>query len=61
MKQFFEGIRRWTALNEEQLLAEGRVKDAKKKYPDIANFVPGLTARDPSGNNKYLMWSMKQL
>jgi hypothetical protein len=61
MKQFFEGMRRWATLNEEQLLAEGRLEDAKKKYPQIDPlWIDRLSERDPSGNNKYLMWAAKQ-
>ena len=61
MKQFFEGIRRWSALNEEQILAEGRLDDAKKKYSQVDPlWIDRLSERDPSGNNKYLMWAAKQ-
>ena len=50
-------------LTEEEiaLLAEGRIDDAKKKYPQISRFVDYLARQDPSKNNKYLMWSAKQL
>jgi len=61
MKQLFEGFRRWGTLTEEQLLAEGRLDDAKKKYPNVdPNWVDRLSERDPSGKNKYLMWATKQ-
>ena len=61
MKQFFEGFRRWSTLNEEQLLAEGRLENAKKKYPQIDPlWIDRLSERDKSGNNKYLMWAAKQ-
>ena len=44
-------------LTEEEiaLLAEGRIDDAKKKYPQISRFVDYLARQDPSKNNKYLM------
>ena len=61
MNQLFEGFRRWGTLTEEQLLAEGRLEDAKKKYPNVdPNWVDRLSERDPSGKNKYLMWTIKQ-
>ena len=61
MKQFFEGFRRWSTLNEEQLLAEGRLEDAKKKFKHVdPDWIDRLSERDPSGNNKYLMWAVKQ-
>ena len=61
MKQFFEGMRRWATLNEEQLLAEGRLEDTKKKYSQVDPlWIDRLSERDPSGNNKYLMWAVKQ-
>lgn len=44
------------------LLVEGRVEDAREKYPDMEdeNF-DFLVANQPAGsNNKYLMWSCKQ-
>lgn len=61
MKELFEGVRRWASLNEEQLLAEGRLQDAKKKFPNVdADWIDRIADRDPSGNNKYLMWAVKQ-
>tara|TARA_Y100001938_G_scaffold150997_1_gene244971 strand:- start:2251 stop:4440 length:2190 start_codon:yes stop_codon:yes gene_type:complete len=61
MKQFFEGIRRWSTLTEEQLLAEGRLDDAKKKFKNVdSDWIDRISERDPSGNNKYLMWAVKQ-
>ena len=41
-----------------QLLIEGRVEDVKKKYPILADRV--VLLKDPSGNNKYLMWMAKE-
>jgi len=39
------------------LLIEGRVEDAKKKYPDVPDHVWDVFIQnDPSGNNKYLDW-----
>tara|TARA_R110000851_G_scaffold165561_2_gene310515 strand:- start:2133 stop:4466 length:2334 start_codon:yes stop_codon:yes gene_type:complete len=50
-------------LTEEELalIAEGRIDDAKKKYPQVDRFIGYLAEEDPSKNNKYLMWSTKQL
>jgi hypothetical protein len=42
------------------LLVESRVDDIKIKYPNIANKVELLSKQDPSGNNKYLEWMVKQ-
>lgn len=41
------------------LLSEGRVEDAKAKYPNNINLINIFVNGDPSGNNKYLMWMMK--
>lgn len=51
----------WKRFLNEDLLAEGRLDDAKKKYPDHAEYIDQLSKIDPSGNNKYLMWMAKQL
>lgn len=50
-------------LTEEEiaLIAEGRIDDAEKKYPQVNRFVDRLANLDPSPNNKYLMWMTKQL
>jgi len=50
-------------LTEEEvaLIAEGRKEDAEKKYPQVNRFVDRLANLDPSKNNKYLMWMVKQL
>jgi len=50
-------------LTEEEiaLIAEGRIDDATKKYPNVERYVDRLAGYDPSKNNKYLMWMMKQL
>ena len=62
MKSLFEGFRRWTVLEEGQLLAEGRLDDVREKYPDInAEIITALSVGDPSSRNKYLMWMAKQL
>ena len=62
MKILFEGFRRWSTLEEGQLLAEGRLDDVRKKYPDIGEeIITALSVGDPSGKNKYLMWMAKQL
>ena len=51
----------WKRFLNEDLLAEGRLQDAKKKFPDDAEYIDQLSKIDPSGNNKYLMWMAKQL
>lgn len=43
------------------LLQEGRVEDMKKKYPEHTDAVDFLVSNDPSNNNKYLQWMMKQV
>ena len=50
-------------LTEEELvlIGEGRLDDAKKKYSRVVRFADRLARLDPSKNNKYLMWMMKQL
>ena len=58
MKKLMEG---WKRFLNEDLLAEGRLDDAKEKYPDDAEYIDQLSKIDPSGNNKYLMWMAKQL
>lgn len=43
-------------------LFEGRVEDAKAKAPDeVRPYIDWISERDPSGNNKYLGWIVKQL
>ena len=45
----------------EELLLENRIDDVKKKYPEIDSItIEQLASRDPSGNNKYLDWMVKQ-
>ena len=48
---------------EQTLLAEGRLDDVKKKYPELAErgAIDELSKGDPSGNNAYLGWMAKQL
>lgn len=41
------------------ILSEGRVEDAKAKYPSDIDVVDYFVSQDPSGNNKYLPWMMK--
>ena len=46
------------------LLTEGRIEDAKKKYPYIfsdKSIANTLINNDPSGSQKYLMWMAKML
>ena len=46
----------------EQLLTENRVNQVKEKYKCIPPMlVDYASSKDPSGNNKYLMWIIKQL
>ena len=46
----------------EQLLNEGRKEDAMRKYPKVSqSLVDYLSSIDPSGNNKYLMWLVRQI
>lgn len=42
------------------VLTEGRKEDAMNKYGASQELVDSLSAGDPSGNNKYLMWMTKQ-
>ena len=45
----------------EELLLENRIDDVKKKYPEVsAEMIEILASHDPSGNNKYLDWMVKQ-
>jgi len=58
MKLLFENWRKYTnLLYEEQLLIEGRIQDAKKKYPELTKkgLLDILIEKDPSGNQKYLI------
>ena len=43
------------------LFFEGRIEDAKAKYPHLSSAIDELTASDPSSSQKYLMWSAKML
>lgn len=45
----------------ESVITEGRVEDMKKKYPEHESVIDYFVSNDPSGNNKYLPWMMKQL
>ena len=42
-----------------RVLSEGRVEDAKAKYPQDAEVVDYFVSQDSAGNNKYLPWMMK--
>jgi len=66
MKLLLENFKRFSTLTEEQLIIEGRIDDARKKYPFLANtsaepvgmdkdLIDLLIDADPSGNQKYLM------
>lgn len=44
-----------------QVLVEGRIEDARKKYPDVNNELFNYYVdNDPSGNQKYLDWLLKR-
>jgi hypothetical protein len=45
---------------ESTILLEGRLEDVKAKYPGKEDFIDTLSQSDPSGNNKYLGWMVKQ-
>ena len=56
-----EGTKR--TLTEEELLAESRKENVKKKYPELdkRGLIDELSLEDPSGNNAYLAWMAKQI
>lgn len=43
------------------VLTEGRVEDAKLKYPGRDKSIDVLSKSDPSGNNKYLNWMCRMV
>ena len=45
---------------ESTILLEGRLEDVKAKYPGNDSDIDYLSENDPSGNNKYLEWMVKQ-
>jgi len=45
----------------ESYLIEGRVEDMKKKYPEHESVIDYFVSNDPSNNNKYLPWMVKQV
>lgn len=46
----------------EQLITEGRLEDAKQKYPCLPpKLVDYFSEKDPSRNNKYVDWMCKQM
>ena len=65
MKLLLENFKRFSTLTEDQLIIEGRIDDARKKYPFLAkrsaepvgekSLLDLLIDADPSGNQKYLM------
>ena len=65
MKLLLENFKKFSTLTEEQLIIEGRIDDARKKYPFLAKrsaepvgektLLDLLIDADPSGNQKYLM------
>ena len=56
-----EGVK--PTLTEEELLAEGRLEDVKKKYVELdkRGIIDDLSVKDPSGNNAYLGWMAKKV
>ena len=50
-------------LTEDQILAEGRLEDVKKKFEEFAErgIIDRFAENDPSGNNAYLAWMAKKL
>lgn len=45
-----------------QLITEGRVQDAKKQFSTLSDkLIEYVSSKDPSGNNKYLNWILKQI
>jgi len=69
MKLLLENFKKFSTLTEEQLIIEGRIEDARKKYPFLAKqsaepvgektLLDLLIDADPSGNQKYLMGAAK--
>ena len=68
MKLLLENFKKFSTLTEEQLIVEGRIDDARKKYPalnkpqedlDGKTLLDILIDADPSGNQKYLMGAAK--
>ena len=68
MKLLLENFKKFSTLTEEQLIVEGRIEDARKKYPalnkpqedlDGKTLLDILIDADPSGNQKYLMGAAK--
>ena len=46
----------------EQVLTEGRKEDVMAKYPQIdKEIIENLSQNDPSGNNKYLEWMVREI
>ena len=51
-----------TTLLNEHVLTEGRKEDVMAKYPDTSkDVIETLSNNDPSGNNKYLEWMVKEV
>ena len=45
-----------------KIITEGRIEDAKKEFPSTSpDLIKYISSKDPSGNNKYLRWILKQL
>ena len=57
MKRALDAFAAWALVK----LAESRIEEAKRKFPEIdLSSINELIALDPSGNNKYLLWMVGQ-
>lgn len=57
MKSLISEIIKFQLIGE--VLSEGRIEDAKAKFPQDTDVIDYFASQDPSGNNKYLPWEMK--
>ena len=48
----------WQNYLNEALLAEGRLEDAKDRYPELnkLGYIDKMASEDPTNNNAYLGW-----
>ena len=53
----------WQNYLNEALLAEGRLEDAKDRYPELnkLGYIDKMASEDPTNNNAYLGWMAKRL
>ena len=54
---------KWQNYLNEALLAEGRLEDAKDRYPELnkRGYIDKMASEDPTNNNAYLGWMAKRL